>query len=90
MTANGDSTSTTQIKQELENNCELKTEEATTLENSKLKTQVKLEIDPTDYEERFEMYAAGLVADELPKELLEDFLQFLKQPIGVIFGEKKV
>ena len=50
---------------------------------------MKLEIDPTDYEERFEMYAAGLVADELPKELLEDFLEFLKQPIGVIFGEKK-
>ena len=51
--------------------------------------QLKLEIDPTDYEERFETCAAGLVADELPKELLEDFLQFLKQPIGVIFGEKK-
>ena len=37
-----------------------------------------LEIDATEFEERFEVMAMGVVADELPQECVEPFLKFIK------------
>ena len=37
-----------------------------------------LEIDAADFEERFEVMAMGVVADELPQQCVEPFLKFIK------------
>ena len=47
-------------------------------EDGLVKSESEKVIDMSDYEERFEIMAMGVVADELPQCLIESFLKFIK------------
>ena len=47
-------------------------------EDGLVKSESEKAIDMSDYEERFEIMAMGVVADELPQCLIESFLKFIK------------
>ena len=47
-------------------------------EDGLVKSESEKAIDMSDYEERFEIMAMGVVADELPQCLIEPFLKFIK------------